>query len=77
MKFCPGDSSNIDCVLQGCMRNIEVMGVYVDTTEADSLLGQNILECGAWADLHTGESREYLNYQQLVWLGHWGIGSVV
>ena len=47
MKFCPDDSSNIDCVLQGCMRNIEVMGVYVDTTEADSLLGQNILECGA------------------------------
>ena len=29
------------------MRNIEVMGVNVDTTEADSLLGQNILECGA------------------------------
>ena len=27
------------------MRNIQIMGQFVDTTEGDHLLGQNIMEC--------------------------------
>lgn len=30
---------------QGCMKNISIMGVYLDTTKAEHLVGQNIQEC--------------------------------
>ena len=32
-------------MFQGCMKNIRIMGQFVDTTEAQQLLGQNIMEC--------------------------------
>ena len=33
------------CCVQGCMRNISIMGVYLDTRRGEHLMGQNIQEC--------------------------------
>ena len=37
--------SSLHLYYQGCMKNISIMGVSLDTTKAEHLVGQNIQEC--------------------------------